>query len=313
MRDASRRVADPTFIAVDWGTSNARFTLVDGDGKSIAERSAPGISRLAGPEAIESACFETIQGWISPSSPLPVVMSGMVGSSLGWRVVPYLACPATVESIVGACERFSCRGVQFVIVPGVSTRRADGFPDAMRGEETQILIRLGVEPGQYCLPGTHSKWAHTANRAIAGFHTALTGELLELLGLHSVLLSPRRAPRAIVDEAYLAGVNASRHASMGLESLLFTVRSQQTVSTMKSSEAESYLGGLCIGFDVRSALTQFDRSQSVTLVGAAPIAALYAAAAEHYDWHTSTIDGQEAALGGLALIHAALFEGRNVL
>ena len=50
------------------------------------------------------------------------------------------------------------------LVPGVA-RAADpnGFPDVMRGEETQILgaFERRGPGGQHCfvLPGTHSKWA----------------------------------------------------------------------------------------------------------------------------------------------------------
>jgi 2-keto-3-deoxy-galactonokinase len=86
----------------------------------------------------------------------------MVGSSIGWVEAPYLACPARPKDIAAACARV--REGRIRIVPGLSCRNRFDAPDVMRGEETQILGALDLQPDLrqgrrlLCLPGTHTKW-----------------------------------------------------------------------------------------------------------------------------------------------------------
>ena len=58
----------------------------------------------------------------------------------------------------------------------------------MRGEETQILGALHLEPtlasrpsSLLCLPGTHTKWVLLDEGTVQEFLTATTGELFALL------------------------------------------------------------------------------------------------------------------------------------
>src|SRR3546814_20012545 len=61
----------------------------------------------------------------------------------------------------------------------------------MRGEEGQLLCAVAglIVPPEALLaqPGTHCKWATMADGRIAGFTTAMTGELFALLRGHSLL------------------------------------------------------------------------------------------------------------------------------
>jgi 2-dehydro-3-deoxygalactonokinase len=61
----------------------------------------------------------------------------------------------------------------------------------MRGEEVQFLgaVEAGLVPGDALLvqPGTHCKWAEMAGGRVAGFTTAMTGELFALLRTHGLL------------------------------------------------------------------------------------------------------------------------------
>ena len=141
------------FVGVDWGTSNGRFMLIDTYGKCLAERSVPGIKRLDGPDCIEAAAFDAIGDWPD----LPVIMAGTVGANIGWHNVPYVRAPAASVIMAAHALHFTARGRSFSILPGVDTIRADGQPDIMRGEETQIFGALAGKSGLVCLPGTHCK------------------------------------------------------------------------------------------------------------------------------------------------------------
>lgn len=295
--------AQPAFIAIDWGTSNARFSLVAADASLIDHRSGPGIGQLDGSRNIEQACFDNIGEWLSASPNVPVIMTGMVGSNIGWRVTEYVPTPARLDDLLSGLIRFEARGFKFLIVPGLATTRCDNLADVMRGEEVQVF---GVDDRSdriLCLPGTHSKWVRTQNGQIANFHTALTGELLDLIGKHSILLNPKRPVKAAVGTDFIQGVQVARAAAAGLESLLFTVRSTQITGELQAREADSFLAGLAVGCEIKSAIALLDtpgsKITSVELVGSGHLTDLYATALNEFDISSQQHDGDQAALIGL--------------
>ena len=69
----------------------------------------------------------------------------------------------------------------------------------MRGEETQIAGALALLPdfdGVFCLPGTHSKWAHVSAGEVVSFQTYMTGELFALL-VHPIGAAPWHGRRRL--------------------------------------------------------------------------------------------------------------------
>ena len=78
------------FIAGDWGTSRLRLYLCDEGGHVLARAEGEGASvpDCAGRFAA------AVKPWDKVHGPLPALLSGMVGSTIGWREVPYLKCPA---------------------------------------------------------------------------------------------------------------------------------------------------------------------------------------------------------------------------
>jgi 2-dehydro-3-deoxygalactonokinase len=305
---ACEAMTTPEFIGVDWGNTNARFTLIDETGGVLAERSGPGIAKLSGAGHIEATCFEAIDDWIGDHQSLPVIMAGAVGSNIGWHIAPYLMTPATAAMAEMATITFAARGIEFTILPGVETRWADGLPDVMRGEETQIFGALVGKTTLACLPGTHAKWVEVENGVITGFHGAMTGELLDIIGRQSILLNPPRAPMAVVGRAFIEGVTVTQNNQVGLETLLFTVRSRQIKGTLSTVDADAYLAGLCIGAEVRSALAIHPSAKTVTLIGSPALMALYACALDAYGISTRQIDGKAAAIAGLVAAYRAHFK-----
>ena len=292
----------PAFIGVDWGTSNARFMLITRNGVVLDEKQGVGIGRIDDAKRIESICFDTVKPWLSAGADVPILMAGMVGSNIGWRTAGYVGTPASFDDLAADITRFEARGTFCAIVPGVETIRHDGAADVMRGEETQIF---GVADGGdqlFCLPGTHSKWAKVSGGSITGFHTAQTGELLDVIGQHSILLNPRRPVSAQVGAAFQSGVDRVRTSVLGLESLMFTVRSQQISGVLPAAQADSYFAGIAIGCEIRSALALYSAPVRLTLVGSANLTALYASALQTFGWESERIDGRTASVAGLTKI-----------
>jgi 2-dehydro-3-deoxygalactonokinase len=296
------------FIAGDWGTSRLRLYLCDEGGHVLARGEGEGASVPDCAARFSSA----VSAWDRSHGALPAILSGMVGSTIGWKEVPYLKCPARPAAIAAAALRFDAGGRAVAILPGLSCIGKVGAPDVMRGEETQILgaLRLHPELGQgrhvFCLPGTHAKWVAVNDGAVIQFQTALSGELFELLRRHSVLA--RDGGEVAVNDAFVRGLEFARaNRDADLLHLVFSTRARVVTGEMPKEESASYLSGLVIGKDVASAALLFDLGAEVPLICAPSLATLYTRALAAYDIKTVMIDGDRAALSGLILAHAEIF------
>jgi len=303
-------MSEAAFIAGDWGTSRLRLYLCDPQGNVLARGEGEGASV---PDC--AGRFATaVTLWDKAHGALPAVLAGMVGSTIGWREVPYLSCPAKPSAIADAALRFEASGRAIAILPGLSCRSKTGAPDVMRGEETQILGALRLYPqlakGRHllCLPGTHTKWAVVTDGAVTQFQTALSGELFELLRRHSVLA---RGGGEVDGQspAFALGLDFARQKA-DLLHLLFSARSRAVTGEMAGTDAASYLSGLVLGKDVATALALFEvlnMEGPVQLICTPMLAALYGKALAAYDVKSTPIDGDRAALAGLVHAHTEIF------
>ena len=295
------------FIAGDWGTSRLRLYLCDAGGNVLARGEGEGASVPDCAGRFDAA----VVAWDNAHGVLPAVLSGMVGSTIGWREVPYLKCPAQPSAIADAALRFEAGGRGIAILPGLTCRGKTGAPDVMRGEETQILGALRLHPNLakgrhiFCMPGTHAKWVAVTDGAVTQFQTALSGELFELLRRHSVLARDSGEVDA-QNPAFTLGLDFARQKA-DLLHLLFSVRSRVVTGEMAKTDAASYLSGLVLGKDIATALALFSFDGPVQLICTPALAALYAKALSAYDAKSAVIDGDRASLAGLVHAHAEIF------
>jgi 2-dehydro-3-deoxygalactonokinase len=297
------------FIAGDWGTSRLRLYLCDASGNVLARGEGEGASVPDCARRFDAA----VAAWDKAHGVLPAILSGMVGSTIGWREVPYLKCPALPSAIAAAALRFDAGERGIAILPGLTCRGKTGAPDVMRGEETQILGALRLYPnlikGRHilCLPGTHAKWVAVSDGAVTQFQTALSGELFELLRRHSVLARDSGDVDA-QNPAFLLGLDFARqNRKADLLHLLFGTRSRVVTGEMAKTDAASYLSGLILGKDLATAMALFEFAGPVQLICTPALAALYGKALSAYDVKSTVIDGDRAALAGLVHAHAEIF------
>jgi len=302
-------MSEAVFIAGDWGTSRLRLYLCDAGGNVLARGEGEGASVPDCAARFAAA----VAPWDKAHGILPAILGGMVGSTIGWREVPYLKCPAKPSAIAAAALRFDVDGRGIAILPGLTCRGKTGAPDVMRGEETQILGALRLHPnlakGRHllCMPGTHAKWVLAADGAVTQFQTALSGELFELLRRHSVLArdSGDVDPQS---PAFALGLDFARqNRKADLLYLLFSARSRVVTGEMAKTDAASYLSGLILGKDIATAMALFEFDGPVQLICTAALAALYGKALGAYDVKSAAIDGDRAALAGLVHAHAEIF------
>jgi 2-dehydro-3-deoxygalactonokinase len=244
---------------------------------------------------------------------LPVLACGMVGSTSGWREVPYVSCPADPAALARALVHASGTGLP--IVPGV--RMGGPLPDVMRGEETQIIGACARDPALaegavMILPGTHAKWVRVTHGRIEHFRTFMTGEVFALLMKHSILGRPFRdaldpAALGADEDAFALGVLRGAEARDGIAPLLFSTRSLFLAGEIAACATRDYLSGLLVGDEIRAGLafTQDEGDVPVALVGEAELSRRYATAFSILGLPEPRMIGNTAAEGLCRLARAA--------
>ena len=294
-------------IVVDWGTSNFRAYLVQADGQCL-ERvdTADGLNNVERPFA--DVLLQHIGDWLQQHGPLNTLLSGMVGSPGGWRLVPHLPSPVSLAQLAQHSQPLP----EFApcpawIVPGVSGTGAAGNFDVMRGEEIQyfgaqqwLKQQRYAPPQLLCFPGTHNKWLSFTENKLGEFSTTMSGELFGLLSQQSILADSIDAHTIWSDDAFYSGID---HAgkSGGLLHHLFSVRSRNLSGEHTAREGLPYLSGLIIGHELLNLAASSTRS--VGVVGAHALAQRYQMALTHRGYEAFCIDSEAATiLGALAIM-----------
>jgi 2-dehydro-3-deoxygalactonokinase len=303
----------PCFVAGDWGTSHLRLFLCDRDGGVLDSIRGPGIAAVT---SAFPALFESLlKSWESRYGALSAVLCGMVGSSIGWAQTPYVECPARPTEIIDGCIPLRAGAVH--VIPGVRCENRLRTADFMRGEETQLLGALNLDPrlatGRHllCLPGTHTKWVLLENGVIREFLSAPTGELFAVLRAHSVLIREDLGqPLAPGGAAFAAGVaRYNDFPQVQILHLLFECRSRVLSGDLRAQDSAAFLSGLLIASDVAGALSLFAgdiEARAVCLIGAPSLTQLYASALAAHSHEARQLDGVAAALAGLTRVHRQL-------
>jgi len=302
---AGGRAAPPdgALIAVDWGTSRLRATLLDAGGRVLAEAdSDDGIGRLK-PGEHEAAFERLVEDWPA----VPAIMAGMVGSRQGWHEATYVPCPAAPKAIAGGILRFATAGGRPVaIVPGVMVRSPDRDGDVIRGEETQILGLLAREAefdGVVVLPGTHSKWATVMEGGIADFQTYLTGEMFGLLAHQSFLRHSVKEGTVELSTHPEFALGIRRTVIEGLPFLaaIFSVRARQLLDGIDPEGNLAYLSGLVIGGEIAAARDTglLWQGRTLRIIGGRTLARAYARAFDIAGYEAEALDGSDLVVAGL--------------
>lgn len=300
----------------DWGTSRLRLYLRQGK-MVLDRRDGPGISALT--KSPRDTFLDLVGDW-REAGPSQALLCGMVGSRNGWQEAAYAPCPANAADIRERLLHLDADGLPVAIVPGLSCRNALGGPDVMRGEETQILGALSLNPelakGRHllALPGTHTKWVVVEDGAITSFLTAPVGEIYALLRQHSILAKAAPGDGPESPEGFARGVaRIVEHGPARLPHLIFETRSRQLLDGLPKDEAMGFLSGLLIASDTATTSSWFGNLGQVSLIGAPALSVLYAQAIAAHGGTSVAVDGDAAVLAGLTTLSSAQNSGVHVL
>lgn len=288
-------------VAVDWGTTHRRAYALGHDNQCLAEhQDADGA--LAARGRFGASLQTALQAL--GVAPQRIVLTGMVGSALGWHNVPYVGAEVPLAELRSHLFRVpdATDLPPTFIAPGYCVRNATGRPDVMRGEETQLLgaVVQGQASGLFVLPGTHSKWVALAHGRVTALRTYMTGELFALLGQHGTLAAAAQGQEDD-DSAFAQGVHDSAEGALGHQ--LFAARARVVCGDLPATQARAYLSGLLIGSELRDALAlRNDRHAPLQLIGSPELAQRYVRAAALLDASAQALDARSLYLHALTTL-----------
>lgn len=291
-----------SLVAVDWGTSSFRLLHLNAENGEVVGRlsSKDGVAKFDG-AGFESYLYHQIQCVSEDLVNSPIIMCGMVGSSIGWQNAAYVDCPIEPAVLSSQLARVDDTELDAVIVPGLRAQSRLDQPDMMRGEETQLVGWLAShqkscqEKRLVCLPGTHSKWVEIKENRINNFSTAFTGELFASLNNASILVDGEQEDN---EDAFLSGLEASQKTPSLLH-LLFSTRSRMLENLQAKSHCRSYLSGLLIGSEINSSVNLWAGYGAVDLIGDPTLTQLYSKALKLYGIQAEAFNGENMSSKGL--------------
>jgi len=290
-----------SLIAVDWGTTRLRATLLD-ETDAVLDR----VSRAnSGMQHVQAGRFaetlqECIAHWLALHPALHVIMAGMVGARNGWLEAPYAKAPASARDLAAQMRPVTrADGGTALIVPGVLYTH-EHHADVMRGEET-LIFGCGTDNALVILPGTHSKWAELREGRIIRFSTYMTGELYAWARQNSILSRLAQEPEE--ESGFERGLAAARDPS-GLTHHLFEARSTVLAGLMRAHEVGPYLSGLLIGAEIQGALQSYSEYDAIILVADGHMAQIYQKALHFYGLTAQNIVPEQALIAGLSSLQA---------
>ncbi len=303
-------MANPAYIAVDWGTSSFRLWLIGADGSILGEsRSGEGMTTAAktGFETVLAAHLAKVE---APAD-LPVIVCGMAGAKQGWVEAGYVDVPTPLSAILSKAVSVPGQSRDIRILPGLA-QRDKATPDVMRGEETQLLGALGTASAgaqAVCMPGTHSKWVHVRDSNVTGFSSFMTGELFDAISKHTIL---SHAVAGAEDQpadtaAFEAAVRAAFERPAMATNLFFTARSGQLLHRLGAAGAQAKISGTLIGLEIAGALSAADAKVDISLVASGRLQGLYETAFQTLSLPYTTIDADAAVRQGLAAAAKAIW------
>ena len=302
--------SDIKFIGVDWGLNNFRAYAIDIQG-SVKQRAKAhqGIHRVKD-ENYVNTLKRLLGKWFNKYPDVPVIMSGMIGSSEGWQDVEYVDGPANLEKISELCEKIINHRFEreIFIVPGVKLHRGAEVVDLLRGEEVQALGAALLNPtGKkqiICLPGVQTKWIEVTDNQITNCCTFVTGELFTTLSKYTQLDT---VPPTNIYDAKAVNIGLDLLAQgHGISNDVITIKMMSMNGKLSPTAIASALCGLLIGSEFESAMKQLGNTKTITVIGSTWLIDIYQEIAKRFNVTINPVKVEDATAQGLLHVYKNL-------
>jgi 2-dehydro-3-deoxygalactonokinase len=287
-------------ILGDWGTSNLRLYLYDGQ-NIIDKINGNGIKNVKG--NIADYLMELSRAWIDKYDIKSIYLCGTVGSRLGLVQTPYVKAPADAASFFSNHYSAVIDNINIHITYGLCAPNFFDKSDIMRGEETQVFGVIDPEIAQeklYLLPGSHCKWVIAHKGQIIKFHSYATGEIFEAISLNTSLLAKDKTVPLVQedDDGFLEALSDAT-LNPGFSKNLFRARIGEVLENKPPTWSLSYLSGILIHDEIYENLKLLKSFNSVKLIGQRKLCLLYQAVLKSFGIDNIIISGDIASANGL--------------
>lgn len=289
------------FLSCDWGTSTFRLRLADAGGYQIlAEETAdngiaatfalwkqsemPEERRLSFYLDVIKKHIEHIESRInSPLNGVPLIISGMASSTLGFINLPYSQLPVGIDGM--NIQTFAIPASQYfphgtLVISGVRSN-----DDAARGEDTQLIGCIdtsheAIDDEVFIFPGTHSKHFFVSKNQIVDIKTYMTGEFFELLSQKSILRLSVENDHTPINPANLSSFKMGVHDAIdaSLLNVAFKIRTNSLFNKLSGKENFHYLSGLLIATELKD--LKADGLKKISLLAGSNLSEYYQYALE---------------------------------
>lgn len=291
------------FIAVDWGSSNLRIWVYQQNQCVWQHADQNGVLKH-NPDAFKDTWLTLLSLCPQPlSKDTTVIMSGMVGSNIGWVDSHYLRCPTPLSALSQHLTAVEDAGpFPTFIVPGLQISGPEAY-NVMRGEETQLFGAL-TDDRWYVFPGTHSKWVQMQEGIVCDFQTIMTGEFFHLLSHYSIVGKNAGEQNTNI-QAFLAGAERGWHETC-LSRGVFDLRARILSHSLPPDTLYESLSGLLIGHEIAQMLQHYaiNTGEEVVLVGNEDLLSRYQSLFHHFGYRCRLCNGEKAFINGIRrLLH----------
>ncbi len=303
MVKSTGREKESLWIAADWGSTHLNYWIVSCvTGKIVAKGQKKQGKKFFENENFEIILSKNLTSHICEQEVTDVLCCGMIGSKQGWVETPYVQVPCSPLlnknslKVLSKDKRLNVR-----IIPGLKQIEN---PDVMRGEETQILGYLSLNPdfeGTICFTGTHTKWVDILSGNVISFETFMTGEMFDLLVNNSMLKSSVSSEKLDLNECRNAALEIFS-SPQKFSSNLFKLRSKSLLNGLSPKTVRSRLSGYVIGLEL-SGSKNFWLGHDVVVVGTKPVTSIYEKVLKDLGIKTKTFLSGELSFKGLQTIY----------
>lgn len=256
-------------LLIDGGTTNTRFTLLNGDKVVLRTERKIGAADKQGSR--NDPLFEAVRSEIqalqeqSGLAIRDVFASGMITSQNGLMDIPHIPAPAGLYDLargVKTCRLDEICQVPFHFVPGIKfTGKSMGEADMLRGEEAEVFGAIGPEEEDRSILflhfGSHNKLIHYHKGKIVRAVTTMSGELLWALKESTILKSSLcdLTDFELSKNDVLEGFEAAEN--FGLTRALFETRILHVLYKAGQDRALSFLYGALTASDMQAFASYF--------------------------------------------------------
>lgn len=267
-------------LLIDGGTTNTRFTLVDGEKVVLRTWRKIGAADKQGSQ--NELLFEAVKAEIQAlqeQSGLKIddiFASGMITSANGLMEIPHIPAPAGLYDLAGGvqtCLLDKVCQLPFHFVPGIKfAGETMEEADMLRGEEAEVFGAITPKEENSSILflhfGSHNKLIHYHKGKIVRAVTTMSGELLWALKESTILksslcdLTDFELSKDDVLEGFLAA------KKLGLTRAMFETRILHVLYKARQDRALSFLYGALTASDMQAFAPFFkEQADRVMLYG----------------------------------------------